>query len=80
MSVTLDIVNTVNTRLNNEYDFGIHKCGCADVGRAEARYGCEVYHGLTAESVEAYIAEDEADWAAQEQEGFIYRVFPCTRK
>ena len=76
----LQIVNTVNTELNNSYDFGIHAYGCADVARVEKRFGVEVYSEFGVESPEAYIAEDEADFAAQGQTSFAYKVFPCCKK
>jgi hypothetical protein len=76
----IDVVNTVNTSLDSQYDFGIHAAGCADVQRAATRHGAETYCGIEAESPAAYIASDEADFAAQDQHGFTYRVFPCCKK
>lgn len=75
----LEIVNTTNTELGREYDFGIHAAGCADVARAKKRYGVQVYEQEHADA-QAAITESEADFEAEGMSGFTYKVFPCCAK
>ena len=79
IKMLIDVVNTVNTDLNDFYDFGIHAHGCRDVARCEAK-GCEIYEAIEVDSPAQYIIDDEADFAAQDQTGFIYKVHACTRR
>lgn len=80
---TFEIVNTVNTALNNRYDFAIHAAGCQDVARAK-KQGCTV-DAITAADVagaEDWIREDLLDGGFGEDDvaDFIVAVLPCAHK
>lgn len=72
-------VNTINSSLNREYDFGIHAAGCADLKRGEAR-NCRQYEH-EADSAKVLVDELRADLAEdfgeESAEMFSFRVFPC---
>lgn len=70
-------VNTVNTRLNDRYDFGIHAAGCADLTKGVAKQ-CQQYEHDAA-SPAALVMALEYDLAADfgENPGFSFKVFPC---
>lgn len=73
------VVNTVNTRLNNEYDFGVHKAGCRDAVKAGAM-GCQLYDYAWAATAEEVVASERADLAGDFGESaaaFTFRVFGC---
>ncbi len=74
-------VNTVNTRLNNEYDFGIHAAGCADLKRGENRRTQQYAHeAVTPEGLVQVLREDLAgDFGEDGAEGFVFRIFPCCK-
>lgn len=78
---TFDVVNTVNTRLNSEYDFAIHKHGCPDAAKAK-RLGADVYahYETTPEEVQEAEVQDLADggFGRESAEQFNFRVFPCS--
>lgn len=77
----VQVVNTTNTPLSRQYDFGIHAHGCRDVARA-VRQGCTVDHEW-----EVANAEEAVEWNIQDMEAsgfdresaemFTVRVFPC---
>ncbi len=74
------VVNTVNTPLNRQYDFGVHAAGCADLKRGAAR-NCPQYPH-TAPDAEAVVQAERDDLSADFDEegagdGFAFRVFPC---
>lgn len=76
------IVNTVNTPLNREYDFGIHAAGCADLKRGDNTM-CRQYEHEAATAQDVVNAEVEAlaeDFGDEDASGFAFRIFPCAHQ
>lgn len=76
------VVNTVNTALSADYDFGVHRAGCADLRKAE-RAGCQLYAHATAVSADEVIDAERADLAGDFGEdgaaAFAFRKFGCCK-
>lgn len=71
------VVNTVNTPLNREYDFGVHSATCADLKRGENLH-CQHYaHDVPSAQDAADIEYDDLAEDFGEDHGFIFRIFPC---
>jgi hypothetical protein len=71
-------VNTVNSSLNNEYDFGIHAVGCSDLRRGR-NLGCQKYahYAFSAQELVDLLRDDLAGDFGDSAEGFTFKIFPC---
>ncbi len=76
------VINTVNTSLNDKYDFGVHEAGCQDVERS-VRLGCTVDAEYACFATAEEVVKDQQEdleaggFTAEQARGFTFRIFPC---
>lgn len=69
-------VNTVNTSLNREYDFGVHAFGCSDLKRGRNLECQRLNHYALPELVDE-LRDDLAHDFGDSAEEFTFKIFPC---
>lgn len=73
------VVNTVNTKLNRLYDFGVHSADCQDAKKAE-KLGCQIYsHDVVTAEDAVQIESDDLAADFGEDHGFEFKIFPCCK-
>lgn len=71
-------VNTVNTSLSSEYDFGIHLLGCPLLKRGK-NSTCQqhAHYAFSPQELIDEIREDLARYFGESAEDFTFKIFPC---